>query len=236
MSKERVLVVDDDKEIVRLVRGYLEKDSYEVLVAYNGEAALHTIRRERPDCVILDLMLPDRDGYEVTRLVRADRQLAATPIIMLTARVEDTDKIVGLEMGADDYVTKPFNPREVVARVRALLRRSQLEAAAATAPILASGTIRMDTGSRIVTVNEEPVDLTPTEFDILRVLLENPGYAFTRDELIERGLGYSYAGMGRTLDSHIKNLRRKIERDHKNPTLIQTVYGVGYRLAEDGKT
>lgn len=235
MSKERVLVVDDDKEIVRLVRGYLEKDGYEVHVAYNGEAALHAIRRERPDCVILDLMLPDRDGYELTRLVRADGQLAATPIIMLTARVEDTDKIVGLEMGADDYVTKPFNPREVVARVRALLRRSQLEAAAATAPILTAGAVRMDTGSRIVLVNGEPVELTPTEFDILRVLLENPGYAFTRDELIERGLGYSYAGMGRTLDSHIKNLRRKIEHDHKNPAMIQTVYGVGYRLAEDGK-
>jgi len=232
MVNQRILVVDDDKEIVRLIRGYLEKDGYQVLVAYNGDTALHILRRERPDCVVLDLMLPDRDGYEITRMVRADRQLAATPIIMLTARVEDMDKILGLELGADDYVTKPFNPREVVARVRALLRRSNLESGAVVAPVLMIGSLRMDTGSRIVSLNAATIDLTPTEFDILRVLMENPGYAFTRDELIERGLGYAYAGMGRTLDSHIKNLRRKIEDDPKNPNYIQTVYGVGYRFGE----
>jgi two-component system alkaline phosphatase synthesis response regulator PhoP len=232
MANERILVVDDDKEIVRLVRGYLEKDGYQVFIAYNGDTALHTLRRERPDCVVLDLMLPDRDGYEITRMVRADRQLAATPIIMLTARVDDMDKILGLELGADDYVTKPFNPREVVARVRALLRRSHLESGAILTPVLMTGSLRMDTGSRIVALNDAVIDLTPTEFDILRVLMENPGYAFTRDELIERGLGYAYAGMGRTLDSHIKNLRRKIEDDPKNPSYVQTVYGVGYRFGE----
>ena len=228
---QRILVVDDDKEIARLLRSYLEKSRYAVLSAHTGEAALHTIRREKPDLVVLDLMLPDRDGWDVTRIVRSDPDLRALPIIMLTARVEDADKIVGLELGADDYVTKPFNPREVVARVRALLRRSQLEQ---TPPpqILQTGQLRLDVDRRVLTVSEQPVDLTPTEFEILRVLMKSPGYVFTRDELLEKSLGYAVEGMGRTLDSHIKNLRRKIEPDPREPAYIQTVYGVGYRLED----
>lgn len=231
MTEQRILVVDDDREIVRLVQGYLRQAGYQVLTAYDGETALHSLRRERPDLLILDLMLPDRDGWSLTRLIRSDPSLAATPIIMLTARVEDVDKILGLELGADDYMTKPFNPREVVARVRALLRRAQ-EGPALRPAVLQLGGLRMDIGRRQATVEGREVDLTPTEFDLLRLLLENPGYAFTRDELIEKGLGYHYAGLGRTLDSHIKNLRRKIEPNPRQPTYIQTVYGVGYRLAE----
>ncbi len=227
---ERILVVDDDKEIVRLVRSYLEKAGYQVFVAYDGETAFHTLRRENPDLLVLDLMLPDRDGWDITRLIRADTRLAATPIIMLTARIEDNDKIVGLEIGADDYVTKPFNPREVVARVRALLRRSHLERETAAPQVLQAGELRLDTGRRALTKNGEPVDLTPSEFELLRALMENPTYVFTRDELLEKALGYSYEGMGRTLDSHIKNLRRKIELDPRQPSYIQTIYGVGYRL------
>jgi two-component system alkaline phosphatase synthesis response regulator PhoP len=229
-TTQRILVVDDDKEIVRLVGAYLEQAGFQVLTAYDGEAALHSLRRDRPDLVVLDLMLPDRDGWDITRIVRGDTALAHTPIIMLTARVEDTDKIVGLELGADDYITKPFNPREVVARVRSVLRRSQAGEAANPQRILQMASLLMDLDRHEVMLDGQPVELTPTEFDLLRTLMENPGYAFTRMELIEQGLGYEYEGLERTLDSHVKNLRRKIEPDAKRPSYIQTVYGVGYRL------
>lgn len=228
---QRILVVDDDKKIVRLVQSYLEQSGYQVLVAYDGETALHMIRRDRPDLVVLDLMLPGRDGMEITRIVRSDQNIAGLPVIMLTARVEDTDKIVGLELGADDYIGKPFNPREVVARVRALLRRSA--GGPVSSRLLQAGDLRLDLDQHEVTVNGEPVDLTPTEFDLLKTLLENRGHAFTRLELIEKSMGYLYDGIERTVDSHIKNLRKKIEQDPGNPIYIQTVYGVGYRLRGD---
>ncbi len=227
---QRILVVDDDKEIVRLVRAYLEQAGFQVLPAYDGETALQILRHDRPDLVVLDLMLPDRNGWDLTRIVRGDSTLASTPIIMLTARVEDTDKIVGLELGADDYITKPFNPREVVARVRSVLRRSQGGGSVRQPRILQLGGLLLDLDRHEVMLDGQPVELTPTEFDLLRTLIENPGYAFTRMELIEQGLGYEYEGLERTLDSHIKNLRRKIEPDPRQPTYIQTVYGVGYRL------
>lgn len=224
----RILVVDDDKQIVRLVRSYLEQAGFQVLTAFNGETALHSIRSDRPDLVVLDLMLPDRDGWEVTRIIRSNPALAGLPVIMLTARVEDTDKIIGLELGADDYITKPFNPREVVARVRAVLRRSAGE------PVqpqrLQLGPLRMDVDRHQATLNGEAVELTPTEYDLLRVLLEHPGRAFTRLELIEQGLGYAYAGMERTVDSHIKNLRKKLNAAPDEAIYIETVYGIGYRL------
>jgi two-component system alkaline phosphatase synthesis response regulator PhoP len=225
---QRILVVDDDREIVRLTRAYLEQSGYQVLVAYDGETALHILRRERPDLVILDLMLPDRHGYDVTRTVRADASLAAMPIIMLTARVEDHDKIVGLELGADDYVTKPFNPRELLARIRAVLRRAQGELAPPR--ILRAGDLAIDVDSYRVEVQGQPISLTPTEFGLLRALAENPGHAMTRLELIEKGLGYSYEGLERTVDSHIKNLRRKLEGTGA-AELIETVFGIGYRLS-----
>ncbi|MBK8833676.1 MAG: response regulator transcription factor [Anaerolineae bacterium] len=230
---QRILVVDDDRDIVQVLRGYLEQSGYQVLEANDGETGLHMLRRERPDLVILDLMLPGRDGMSITRLVREDKTLAATPIIMLTARVEATDKIVGLELGADDYVTKPFNAREVVARVNALLRRTRLDQRPGPARALANGGLRLDIEARALTVDEQPVELTRTEFSLLEALMTNPGFTLTRDELLEKAMGYAYEGMGRALDTHMRNLRRKVEPDPDNPLYIQTVYGVGYRMARD---
>jgi DNA-binding response OmpR family regulator len=229
---QRILVVDDDKSIVKVVRAYLEQSGYQVLTAGDGEAALHVLRHERPDLVILDLMMPNRDGWDVTRIVRADKVLAALPIIMLTARVEDTDKIVGLELGADDYIAKPFNAREVVARVNALLRRTRLDQLASAAPhVLVTGGLRLDLDQHTLAVDGQLVELTRTEFSLLTAFMENPGYTLTRDDLLEKAMGYAYEGMGRALDTHIRNLRRKIEPDPDDPTILQTVYGVGYRLA-----
>jgi two-component system alkaline phosphatase synthesis response regulator PhoP len=227
---QQILVVDDDPEIVRLVRGYLEQGGYRVMVAYDGETALHILRRERADLVVLDLMLPDRDGWDVTRLVRRDPALQAIPIIMLTARVEDHDKIIGLELGADDYVTKPFNPRELVARIRAVLRRAQGEVTLSR--LLRVGEVTIDPDAHQVQVGDQEVKLTPTEFALLWALAEQPGRALTRLELIEQGLGYSYEGLERTVDTHIKNLRRKLAGAGLEAELVETVFGVGYRLVE----
>lgn len=228
---QRILVVDDDREIVRLVRAYLEKEHYQVFVANDGTTALHMVRREHPNLVVLDLMLPDRDGWEITRTIRNDSNLHSIPIIMLTARIEDSEKIIGLELGADDYITKPFNPRELVARVRSVLRRSQGDDNFKKDTVLQCGALLMDVGRREVIMDTRPVDLTVTEFELLRALMEHPGYAMTRADLIERSLGYDYESVERSLDSHIKNLRKKIEPDPRHPTYIQTLYGVGYRLA-----
>lgn len=233
LMAQRILVVDDDRDIVQVVRGYLEQSGYQVLEANDGETALHMLRRERPDLVILDLMLPGRDGMSITRLVREDKTLAATPIIMLTARVEATDKIVGLELGADDYVTKPFNAREVVARVSALLRRTRLDQRPGAARPLVNGGLRLDIEARTLSIDGQPVELTRTEHSLLEALMTNPGFTLTRDELLEKAMGYAYEGMSRTLDTHMRNLRRKIEPDPDNPLYIQTVYGVGYRMARD---
>ena len=232
LSGQTILVVDDDKEIVRLVRAYLEKAGFQVLTAYDGDTALHILRRERPALVVLDLMLPDQDGWDITRLVRSDATLASLPIIMLTARIDDTDKIIGLELGADDYITKPFNPREVVARVRSVLRRATGGPPASSSRVLKVGDLTMDINRHLITLHGQEVELTATEFNLLKVLLENPGYAYTRSELIEQALGYEYEGSERTLDSHMRNLRRKIDPDTDRPSYIQTVYGVGYRLME----
>ena len=227
----RILVVDDDRQIVRLVQSYLEQAGMTTLAAYEGEQAMHLIRSERPDLIVLDLMLPRRDGWEITRQMRADERLANISILMLTARVEDSDKIEGLELGADDYLTKPFNPLEVVARVRAILRRAT---GAATPPhVLEIGLLRLDVDHRNVRVDGRTIDLTPTEFALLQTLMENPNHVFTRTALIERALGYSYDGMERTIDTHIKNIRKKIEDDPMQPSYIETVFGVGYCLREE---
>jgi DNA-binding response OmpR family regulator len=227
---QTVLVVDDDHEIARLVRAYLEQAGFRAVCAHDGASALRNLRLERPDLLVLDLMLPDCDGLDLARQLRTDPTFAALPIIMLTARVDDADRIVGLELGADDYITKPFNPREVVARVRAVLRRT----GGPTAPIqrLQHGEISLDLDAHRATLAGVELELTPTEFDLLTLLLRNPGHAFTRTELIEQGLGYAYAGLERTVDSHIKNLRKKIERDPNAPPLIETVYGLGYRMRQ----
>ncbi len=230
---QRILVVDDDKQIVRLLKSYLEKAAFGVLMAFDGPEAQRVIRRERPDLVVLDLMLPERDGWEITRWLRADEQLTSIPILMLTARVEDTDKILGLELGADDYLTKPFNPREVVARVRAILRRAG--GSPATTRVLQVGALRLDVDQHTVSLAGQPLEVTPTEFALLKTLMENPNRAFTRTELAEKALGYSYEGLDRTLDSHIKNLRKKIEGERGTPHYIETVFGVGYRLRDESE-
>jgi two-component system alkaline phosphatase synthesis response regulator PhoP len=226
---QRVLVVDDDVQIVRLVRAYLEQAGFQVTIAYDGATALSLLQQVRPHLIVLDLMLPDRDGWDITRNIRTNTNFANTPIIMLTARVEDTDKIIGLELGADDYITKPFNPREVVARVRSILRRTSGELGTGD-QVLQCGQLRLDPYRREVMLGMSVIELTPTEYELLRTMMENPGYAFTRSELIEKSLGYGYESLERSLDSHIKNLRKKIEPDNRTPTYIQTVYGVGYRL------
>ena len=227
---QRILVVDDDLSILKVLRGYLEQGGYTVLTATDGEQALHMLRHERVDLLVLDVMLPQHDGWEITRRIRADDTLAAMPIIMLTARVEDSDKIIGLELGADDYVTKPFNAREVLARVRALLRRTELGNARGAAHLLTVGGLQLDVTDYSVTIDTVPIDLTRTEFKLLQLLMENAGHTLTRDELLIKVMGYAYEGMGRTLDTHIRNLRKKIEANPDNPRYIQTMYGIGYRL------
>ncbi len=229
---QRILIVDDDAQIIRLIRSYLEEAGFSVLTADDGDTALHAIRQDRPDLVVLDIMLPGMDGLELTRTLRGDKHLSAIPILLLTARVDDADRILGLELGADDYLTKPFNPREVVARVRAILRRVGREPE--PAHIMESGPLRMDMDRHVLAVGGSPVELTPAEYSILQALMEYPNRAFTRAELIEKAFGFAYDGLERTLDSHVKNLRKKVETDPAQPRLIETVFGVGYRLREDG--
>lgn len=229
LQKQRILVVDDDRDIARLVRQYLEQAGFAVLLAYDGETAVHTLRREELDLMVLDLGLPDKDGWDITRLVRADERLSTLPIIMLTARVDDSEKLIGLELGADDYITKPFNAREVVARVRALLRRVNM-AAPARSKILRVDDLALDVDKRTLTVKGNPVELTPAEYELMITFMSHPNSTFDREELLERALGYAYEGMSRTLDTHIRNLRHKIEDDPKHPQYIQTVHRVGYRL------
>ncbi len=224
---QTILVVDDEPEIVRLVRSYLEQDGYRVVTAYNGEEALYVARHEKPDLVVLDVLMPKMDGLAFTRRVRREQDV---PIIMLTARAEETDRIVGLEMGADDYVTKPFSPREVVARVRAVLRRAQPSAEKEPPPVLRVGPITLDRSTHTVTVNGEPADLTPTEFDVLQTLMSAPGRVYSRAEILEAVQGVAFEVYERTVDAHIKNLRRKIEPDSSNPSYVLTVRGAGYRL------
>ena len=221
----KILVVDDEAKIVKLVRAYLEQAGYTVVVAEDGQTALIQSRREKPDLVILDLGLPGIDGLDVARTLRREGD---TPIIMLTARVDDTDRIIGLELGADDYVSKPFNPRELVARVRAVLRRTT--GSAPPVEMLRSGDLVLDVNAHLVTSAGQPLDLTPTEFELLQVFMQNPGRAFTRLELLDRVQGDAYEGYERTIDAHIKNLRAKIEPDPKNPQYIETVFGIGYRF------
>jgi two-component system alkaline phosphatase synthesis response regulator PhoP len=211
---------------VRVVRGYLENAGYSVLTATNGQNALFIARDEKPDLVVLDLQMPKMDGLEFTRRVRSEQPKLA--IIMLTARVEEVDRILGLELGADDYVTKPFSPRELVARVRSVLRRVQ--AGPTPAEILQSGELTVDRSRREVRKAGHMVDLTPTEFELLSTLISAPGYAFSRADLLEAVQGITFEAYERTVDAHIKNLRRKIEDDPTKPQIIRTVRGVGYRL------
>ncbi len=228
LMAQKILVVDDELQIVRVARSYLEKAGYRVLTASNGKEALFVARHEKPDLVVLDLQMPEMDGLEFTRRVRAEQPDIA--IIILTARVEEVDRILGLELGADDYMTKPFSPRELVARVRAVLRRSQ--AAPAPAEVLQIKDLRLDKSRREATLAGERLDLTPTEFDLLAALMSAPGRAFSRADLLEAVQGVAFEAYERTIDAHIKNLRHKLEPDPANPHYITTVRGVGYRLED----
>lgn len=226
MSK-KILVVDDEKKFVNVLRAYLEQAGFAVVTASDGKSALTAFRREKPNLILLDLNLPELDGLDVARTIRKESN---APIIMLTARVEETDRLIGLELGADDYITKPFSPREVVARVRAVLRRVKGESA--SVEILRVGEIEMDLARHVVKVQGEPVELTPTEFDLLHALMKNPGRAFTRMQLLDLVQGEAFEGYERTIDAHIKNLRQKLDDDPKQPRYLLTVFGVGYKFAE----
>lgn len=228
MTTKTILVVDDEKRLVSLVESYLTQEGYRVATAYNGKEALTVARREKPDLIILDVMMPEMDGYAFMRAHRAEQD---TPIILLTARVDDDEKILGLELGADDYVTKPFRPRELTARVRAVLRRvGNTEPAA---QVLHAADLTLDREGRTVQVSDQYVDLTPSEFDILAALMSAPGRVFSRLDLLDIIQGVRYEGYERTIDTHIKNLRGKIEDDPRSPRYIETVYGVGYRFARE---
>ena len=231
MAFQTILVVDDEPHIVEVVQDYLKQAGYRVLTARDGQTALTLARHEHPDLIVLDLMLPGGlDGLDVCRVLRQDQTLADVPIIMLTARIEETDRLIGLELGADDYITKPFSPREVVARVRAVLRRAKRNGPAAG--VVHIGKLVVDMTNRSVTVEGQPVSLTPTEFDLLAVLARQPGRPFTRAQLMDLVYDVAYAGYDRAIDSHIKNLRRKIEPDPREPCYILTVYGVGYKMSD----
>ena len=224
MSK-KILVVDDEAKIVKVLKAYLEQSGFQVLTAADGKAALAIFQRDKPDFMILDLNLPGMDGLDVCRTVRRQSNI---PILMLTARVEETDKLIGLELGADDYVVKPFSPREVVARVRTIFRRSEGEPA--QPEIIRVGDLQIDLEQHMVVLANRQVELTPTEFDILVVLARQPKRVFTRLQIMEQAQGNAFEGYERTIDAHIKNIRLKLEPNPKKPTFIQTVFGVGYKI------
>jgi DNA-binding response OmpR family regulator len=236
-----ILVVDDEPKIVQLARDYLEHAGFAVVTAGDGRAALEAIASDSPDLIVLDLGLPEMDGLEVTRRVRRDGEI---PIVMLTARDDELDKLLGLELGADDYITKPFSPRELVARVRAVLRRTDPTAASAGSSrsnvtgtsegeILRAADITVDIDRMRVEVGGRPVDLTPTEFQLLVALIRRPGRILTRSQLLDAVHGVAFESYERAIDTHVKNLRRKLEPDPRVPRYVLTVHGVGYRFADD---
>ncbi|KRT77600.1 MAG: response regulator with CheY-like protein receiver domain and winged-helix DNA-binding-like protein [Armatimonadetes bacterium CSP1-3] len=224
----KILVVDDEETMVRSLSTLLAEEGYEVAVATDGPQALEAARAERPDLILLDVMLPGVDGMEVCRQIRT---WSTVPIIMLTAKTGEVDKVVGLEVGADDYVTKPFSSRELVARIKANLRRAQMQAQQAQEERLSAGDVVMDVGTRRVAVRDRAVTLSPKEFDLLKVLLSHPGRVLGRDFLLNQVWGEDFFGDTRTLDVHIRWLREKIEQDPSKPEYIQTVHGVGYRFS-----
>lgn len=227
-----ILIIEDEPELVKILRSYLEQAGFSVLTAYRGDTGLTTWENRQPDLVILDLNLPGMDGLDVARAIRRSKAgNINTPILMLTARVDETDQLIGLEIGADDYVTKPFSPRLIVARVRALLRRA--ETSISSSQILRSADLEIDPQSHTVKRSGKSIDLTPTEFNLLAVLAAQPGRAFSRLQLLEQAQGVAFEGYERTIDAHIKNLRAKIEADPKKPLYIETVFGIGYRFTKN---
>lgn len=226
----KILVVDDEESIIELVKFNLEREGYQVVTAKDGDKALNLVREEMPDLIILDVMLPGVDGITVCRNINSNPETKNIPIIMLSARGEEVDKILGLEMGADDYITKPFSPRELVARVKARLRRQAEENSYANR--LSVGSLTIDEDRFTISVNGTKLDLTPKEFELLRFLARHPGKVFTRDFLLEKIWGYDYTGDSRTVDVHIRHIRQKLEQLDNSPQLIETVRGIGYRFKE----
>jgi two-component system alkaline phosphatase synthesis response regulator PhoP len=224
---KHILVVEDELKIARLVRDYLHQAGFAVLEAHDGPGAVSVARTEKPDMIVLDLGLPGMDGLDVTRELRST---SAVPIIMLTARSEESDRIVGLELGADDYIVKPFSPKELVARIRAVLRRA--DASLGGGEVVRAGPLEMDIPKRRVSVNGENVELTASEFDLLLTLARQPGRIYTRAQLLDLVHGVSFESYERSIDAHIKNIRRKIEPNPKSPQLVLTVYGVGYKFTD----
>ena len=222
-----VLVVEDELKIVRLVRDYLHQAGFAVLEASDGVSALTLARNKKPDMIVLDLGLPEMDGLDVTRRLRAT---SSVPIIMLTARTEESDRIVGLELGADDYIVKPFSPKELVARIRAVLRRA--DATLGGGEVIRTGSVTIDIPKMRVTIGDDEVDLTATEFQLLLTLARQPGRIYSRAQLLDALHGVSFESYERSVDAHIKNIRRKIEEDPRRPRLVLTVYGVGYKFAD----
>ncbi len=225
----KILIADDEQHILETVGSYLKQDGFQVVTAQNGREALFVFRHEKPDLVILDVMMPEMDGWEAARLIRKE---SSVPLLFLTARVEEIDQIRGLEIGADEYLPKPFSPRMVVARVRALLRRVYGELLSEPS-VYRVGAVELNTETHLVSVAGQRIDLTPSEFGILKALITRPGRVYTRMELLDYLQGEAFAGYERTVDVHVKNLRIKIEPDSKNPEYIETVYGVGYRMTPD---
>ncbi len=224
---ELILVVDDETQIVKLARDYLERAGFRVLNTGDGAAALTIARHDRPDLIVLDLTLPGMDGLDVCRTLRRESDV---PIIMLTARVEETDRLIGLELGADDYITKPFSPRELVARVRTVLRRAH--GAVQQPGILRAADLEINLDGHRLTRNGQLIELSRIEFNLLTILAQHPGLTFTRAQLLERIHGYAFEGYDRSIDAHVKNLRRKLEPDPSEPRYILTVFGVGYKFNE----
>ncbi len=224
---KKILVVDDEPQIAKVLKAYLEKAGYQVFTAADGTSAVTTFQREKPDFMILDLNLPGMDGLEVCKVVRHDSNI---PILMLTARVEEADRLIGLELGADDYVIKPFSPREVVARVKTIFRRTGSEVKPAN--IIEVGNLVINLDQHTILLAGKAIELTPTEFEILVVLAKNPRRVFSRFQIMEQAQGNAYEGYERTIDAHIKNIRLKLEPNPKKPIYIHTVFGVGYKLEE----
>ncbi|AEM78543.1 response regulator transcription factor [Thermoanaerobacter wiegelii] len=226
---KKIFVVDDEIKILEVVKSYLEREGFSVITETNGNNVLNTFKKEKPDLVILDLMLPGISGEELCKRIR---QFSNVPILMLTAKVQESDKINGFSIGADDYLTKPFSPRELVMRVKAILRRTTDDVPLAEVMSFNNDDLVVDLKAHTVKKKGVVVNLTPNEFKILKLLIRNPNRVFTREELIEKVMGFDYEGYDRTIDAHIKNLRQKIEDDTKNPVYIKTVYGVGYKFGD----
>ncbi|MCX7884103.1 MAG: response regulator transcription factor [Caloramator sp.] len=229
MPNEKILIIDDESNIVELIKYNLEMNGYKVLYAYDGNEGLNIAREQNPDLILLDIMLPQMDGFDVCKEIKKDKEIEHIPIIMLTAKGEEFDKILGLELGADDYITKPFSVRELLARIKAVMRRNKKEE---NSQVIKFDNLIIDFDKHEVLKSGKKVDLTLKEFELLRLLILNKGKVLTRDFLLDKIWGYEYYGETRTVDVHVRHLRQKIEDDDKNPRYIETIRGIGYKFKE----